>query len=120
MAFTYRWNFDTLEVTYSSASLDNVVTQVHWQYQAETEDTSSLGVSGSFGTSNIGVVTTEPVASADFVAYASLTEAIVTGWVTASLFDEHGDDYITTMQTKISGSIAESLHPVEGSKAIPW
>ena len=34
MAFTYTWNFDPLEVTYSSASLDNVVTTVHWKYQA--------------------------------------------------------------------------------------
>ena len=48
MAITYDWNFDPLEVTYSSASLDNVVSVVHWQYQAETEGTSSLGVSGSF------------------------------------------------------------------------
>ena len=116
MAFSYRWNFHPLEVTYSSASLANVVKIVHWQYHAETEGTSSLGVSGSFGASNIGVVTTEPVASADFVAYASLTEAIVTGWVTASL----GDQRVTLLQNRMSSSLALDLNPPEGPKDVPW
>ena len=117
MAFTYRWNFHPLEVTYSSASMDNVVTHVHWQYHAETEGTSSLGVSGSFGASNIGVVTTEPVASADFVAYASLTEAIVTGWVTASL----GDEEVERIQANVSRSLEGQLNPTGGTNlASPW
>ena len=58
MAITYRWNFDPLEVTYSSASLDNVVGTVHWQFYGTTEGTSSLGKSGSFQGSNIGTVNT--------------------------------------------------------------
>ena len=120
MALTYTWNFNPLEVTYSSASLANVVSTVHWQCHSSTEGTSSLGVSGSFSAQSIGTVGLEPVASADFVAYESLTKAKVLGWVTSSLFAKHGDDYIETMQTKISGSIAELIHPVEGSKSIPW
>ena len=120
MAFTYRWNFDPLEVEYSSASLANVVSVVHWQYHAETVGTSSLGVSGSFEGINIGKLRLDPVASADFTAYESLTEAKVLGWVTSSLIDQQGDGYLETMQTKISGSIAEQLHPVEGSKLKPW
>jgi hypothetical protein len=101
MAFTYRWNFNPLEVTYSSASMDNVVTTVHWQYHGETEGTSSLGVSGSFTSTNIGTVTLDPVASADFVAYGDLTEALVTGWVTGSM----GDDRVTEIQTGVSKQI---------------
>ena len=122
MAITYRWNFDPLEVEYSSASLANVVKIVHWQYHAETEGTSSIGGvpsrSGSFYASSIGTVNTGPVASSDFVAYASLTEAIVLGWVTASL----GDDTITEIQTGVSKSLEAQLNPPTGRAVggVPW
>ena len=116
MAITYDWNFDPLEVTYSSASLDNVVTNVHWQYQAETEGTSSLGVSGSFVGRSIGTVSLDPVASADFVAYASLTEDLVTGWVTASM----GEEAVTQMHEGVSGSLVSQLTPARGTKVSPW
>jgi tetrahydromethanopterin S-methyltransferase subunit H len=116
MAFTYRWNFDPLEVTYSSASLANVVSTVHWQYYAETEGTSSLGVSGSFIASNIGTETLSSVASADFVAYGDLTEALVTGWVTASM----GDARVTEIQTNVSKSLEDQLAPPTGNKTQPW
>ena len=116
MAFTYRWNFDPLEVTYSSASLANVVSIVHWQYYAETEGTSSLGRSGSFTATNIGTETLSPVASADFTAYGDLTEAIVTGWVTASM----GDDRVTEIQTNVSRSLEAQLKPPAGPKVVPW
>ena len=117
MAITYDWNFDPLEVTYSSASLDNVVTTVHWQYTANTEGTSSLGVSGSFSGRSIGTVSLDPVASADFVAYASLTEDLVEGWVTASL----GEDEVTNIHASVSNSLADQLTPSGGTNlGSPW
>ena len=117
MAFSYRWNFDPLEVTYSSASLANVVSIVHWQYYAETEGTSSLGVSGSFTAASIGTETLSPVASADFTAYESLTEAQVTAWVTASM----GDERVTELQTGVSKSLVDQLNPTSGTNlANPW
>ena len=54
MSITYTWTFDPLDVTYQSASLQNVVTNVHWQAYATTEGTSSLGASGSFTKRRIG------------------------------------------------------------------
>ena len=122
MAITYDWNFDPLEVTYSSASLDNVVTTVHWQYHAETEGTSSLGVSGSFIERSIGTVGLGPVASADFVAYASLTEDLVKGWVTASISTGHPDktQTVSDLQYNISSSISQQLDPPLGNKEKPW
>ena len=116
MSFTYRWNFNSLEVTYSSASLDNVVSNVHWRYRAETEATSSLGVSGSFMSSEGGFEDLSPATSADFTAYASLTEALVTGWVTASM----GDARVTEIQTSVSSSLAAQLSPSAGTKLKPW
>ena len=113
MAITYSWELLDLRVQYNSNSLANVVNAVEWQYTGESG-------SGEYhsGVNNIAWIGS--VAPADFIAYESLTEAKVLGWVTSSLFAEHGDDYIETMQTKISGSIAEALHPVEGSKLKPW
>ena len=117
MAITYDWNFDPLEVTYSSASLDNVVTTVHWQYTADTEGTSSLGASGSFQGRSIGTVSLDPVASADFVAYVSLTEDLVEGWVTGSL----GDDQVTEIHASVSNSLANQLNPTSGTNLdSPW
>ena len=117
MAITYSWEILDLRVQYSSNSLANVVNAVAWQYNGE----SGSGASEPEYHSHVNnMVWLGSVPSADFVAYESLTEAKVLGWVTSSLFAEHGDDYIETMQTKISGSIAEQLHPVEGSKLKPW
>ena len=117
MAITYAWHFDPLEVTYSSARLDNVVSVVHWQYHAETEGTSSLGVSGSFYGRSIGTVSLDPVASADFVAYASLTEDLVEGWVTGSL----GDDQVASIHASVSNSLANQLNPSSGTNlGSPW
>ena len=116
MAITYNWNFDPLEVTYSSASLANVVNIVHWQYRGEIEATSSLGVSGSFTAQNIGTVCLDSIDSADFVAYDELTEAIVTGWVTGSM----GDDRVTEIQTNVSRSLVDQLAPPTGTKPNPW
>jgi len=116
MAITYRWDLRPIEVTYSSASMDNVVSRVHWRYYAETEATSSLGISGSFVATQFGTEDLSPVASADFTAYESLTEDLVIGWVTASL----GDVRVTEMLTNVSGSIVEQLNPTEGHKPNPW
>ena len=113
MAITYSWDISNLRVQYNSNSLANVVNAVEWQYTGESG-------SGEYhsGVNNIAWIGS--VAPADFIAYESLTEAKVLGWVTSSLIDQQGDGYLETMQTKISGSIAEQLHPVEGSKLKPW
>ena len=116
MAITYRWDLRPIEVTYSSASMDNVVSRVHWRYYAETEATSSLGISGSFVATQFGTEDLSPVASADFTAYSSLTEDLVIGWVTASM----GDVRVTEMLTNVSGSLVKQLNPPGGHKPRPW
>ena len=121
MAITFDWNINDIRVRYSSASLSNIVTTIGWIYRGVAEGTSSLGVSGSFnsgvsGTLGLDIDGNASVAPADFVAYESLTEDVVTGWVTASL----GDQQVTIMQNSISGSITEQLNPVSGRKNNTW
>ena len=117
MAISYSWEFDTLGVQHASNSLDNVVTEIHWQYS---------GTTGSYKQIQNDVTAIGSVASADFVAYESLTKDIVTGWITASL----GDAHVTTLETSISSSLSDIINPALGpesvvlvteeNKAIPW
>ncbi len=67
MAITYTWNFDSLDVHYSSASLANVVRIVHWRLQGEAEGTSSLGVSGSFRGERGGVAYLQPATGSSYM-----------------------------------------------------
>ena len=116
MAISYSWSIGGLDVQYTSASLSDVVTTIHWKYSGKLETTSSIGVSGSFGGDCNGKVGLGSVAPSGFVAYGSLTEPLVLGWVTASL----GNTNVTQMQTDISKSIAGQIVPNEGTKEQPW
>ena len=116
MAISYSWSVGDLDVQYSSASLTDVVTTIHWEYSGKLETTSSIGVSGSFGGSCVGKVGLGSVAPSAFVAYGSLTKPLVLGWVTGSL----GNANITQMQTNISKSITVRLNPTVGPKGGPW
>ena len=111
MAITYEWDINTLEVIPSSASLDNVVKIVHWNY---------IGSTGSFTRGKEGrcdlLITLGSVASADFVAYDSLTKPLVVGWVTASL----GDVYTGSIEDRLSSSLDDDMEPPVVSKVIPW
>ena len=109
MAINYSWDFPNIEVQYVSNSLSDVVTQLRWQYTGE------IG-GGEYHDSEVGILKFGPVASASFVAYESLTKELVTGWVTASL----GDQYVTELETKISGSIFDMMNPAAGDKPAPW
>lgn len=107
----YYWNFNPLEVVYNQDALQNVVKTVHWQYYA----TCSLDT-GSLVETSIGVVSLSTPDSGSFIPFASITEDIVTAWVTGSL----GDERVTQMQTNMSTSIARKLTPVTGIVPPPW
>ena len=117
MSITYTWTFNPLDLTYQSASLQNVVTTVHWEALATTEGTSSLGVSGSFasrcliGTQGLG-----PAASASFTNFDDLTYNQVFAWVTSSM----GDTGYNVVLNTLSSSLATELSPTTGTKNSPW
>ena len=111
----YVWKFSPLKVTYSSASLSNVVTSVHWQYHGTHEGTSSLGVSGSFRGERGGVAYLQPATGSSYTNYDDLTHAQVLGWVTASL----GEQTVADITSSVSGAIAIALNPTIGVKDGP-
>jgi hypothetical protein len=86
----------------------NVVYTAHWS-ASKTVD----GFTGSsYGTVSFPEkAPTDP----DFIAYESLTEAVVQGWVRTAL----GDEQLEAMETAFDASIAEQKAP-KTATGLPW
>ena len=90
---------------------DGGVVTAHWD-AGESETVSGVRHSGRrFGAARF---TPDP-SSEGFIAYASLTEEIVIGWVKASL----GSDEVTAVEASIAEQIADSKAPAQAS-GVPW
>tara|TARA_R110000737_G_scaffold166769_1_gene193768 strand:+ start:1257 stop:1574 length:318 start_codon:yes stop_codon:yes gene_type:complete len=87
------------------------VTWAHWS-ASEIETVDGIQYSGSVGGS---VLFTPDSTDASFIAYASLTEADVIGWVKTSL----GTDEIATTEARIAEQITEAKVPSSVS-GVPW
>lgn len=121
MAIQYTWTFNPLDVTYESASMQNIVTNVHWQAHATMEGTSSLGVSGSFHASNIGTVGLSSPDGENFTSFDDLTHEIVYGWVSSSMGESaDGVAQVDQIEASLSSSLALQLNPTRGTKLPPW
>ena len=96
------WNISTLE-----RNTDNGVVVAHWR---------ASDVDGDHSGSSYGTVGFTPDASADgYVAYDSLTEEEVIGWVKDSM----GEEGVTGVEDSIAAQIADSKAPAI-SVGTPW
>lgn len=94
------WTIANLERNLS----DGGVTVAHWRVEE---------VDGDYSASAYGTCGFEPDASADdFVAYDSLTEATVLGWVQAAVDQD-------SIESALTADIAEQKAPVTGD-GTPW
>ena len=94
------WTIANLERNLS----DGGVTVAHWRVEE---------VDGDYSASAYGTCGFEPDASADdFVAYDSLTEATVLGWVQAAVDQD-------SIEAGLTANIAEQKAPVTGD-GTPW
>ena len=90
---------------------DGGVVTAHWN-AGESETVSGVLHSGRrFGAARF----TPDASDAGFVAYASLTEEIVIGWVKTSL----GSSEVTAVEASIAEQIADSKAPAQAS-GVPW
>tara|TARA_R110002020_G_scaffold313296_3_gene528598 strand:- start:215 stop:532 length:318 start_codon:yes stop_codon:yes gene_type:complete len=90
---------------------DGGVVTAHWN-AGESETVSGVLHSGRrFGAAHF----TPDASDAGFVAYASLTEEIVIGWVKTSL----GSSEVTAVETSIAAEISDSKAPAQAS-GVPW
>ena len=100
MAITYTWTIPTVERNIS----DGGVTVAHWRCEA---------VDGDYIASSYGLCRLEYDASAsDFIAYDSLTEANVIGWVQNIVSK-------SDIENSLASKINEDKEPEVGS-GVPW
>ena len=102
------WTIATLERNLA----DGGVTVAHWRANAsETVGTGDDAV--TYSASSYGTVgfTPDPTAS-DYIAYDSLTEADVLGWV----YESVGQD---TVEAALTAKIEADKNPTSGS-GVPW
>ena len=100
MAVTYTWSIPTVERNLS----DGGVTVAHWRCTA---------VDGDYSASSYGTVGFTPDAdAADFIAYDSLTEADVIGWVQTNVGQSNVED-------ALAAKIEADKNPTTGT-GVPW
>lgn len=97
------WTIEQLERN----TADGGVTTAHWR---------ATLTSGDNTVSNYGSVGFSPDASADgFVAYDSLDEATVIGWVKEAM----GDETVAANEAAVAAQIEAQKNPVSAS-GLPW
>ena len=102
MAVTYAWTVPTVERNLA----DGGVTVAHWR---------CTGVEGDNSASSYGTAGFTPDASADgFVAYDSLTEADVLGWVWGQ-----SETWKADTEAAIATKINAIANPTTGT-GVPW
>lgn len=106
MATQYSWTFPQLDVVYSEGPYSNVVSSVHWVYQA-TDGTRYENCAGC---------TPLDRPAGQFVNYSDLTPEIVTGWVT----DKLGMEKVAEMTNELNKRIAAAANPKGGAESPPW
>ena len=108
MAATFTWSIPTVEHNLA----DGGITVAHWRCEgSETVGTGDDAV--TYTASSYGTVGLTPDASADgFIAYDSVTEADVIGWVQADV------DQSET-ETALQNQINADKTPTTGS-GTPW
>jgi hypothetical protein len=112
MAITFTWSIkDMHKVTATGA-----VYRVDWSCNGVDEDTStSRSRSGSYlHTGDDGNPVTPDHTASDFVAYASLDEATVLGWVKDNGVQAYNEGLITTNINNIIAAEAAN------SSGMPW
>ena len=106
------WKITNCEYTNDS---DKGVVHAAWQ----ASDSEVVG-SGDDAVTHTGTVSgmesfTPDPSDSDFIAYESLDEATIVGWVKTLI----GDDEVTRVGTKVAAQITESKTP-SSAWGVPW
>ena len=108
MATTYTWEIIGLKRR-TVGALSDAIVQVTWRRKG-VDDGSNTGTSD-------GVCKFDAPSTEGFIAYASLTEADVIGWVTTKV----SADRIASLKVRIDRQIAElNSTPTEIVTDFPW
>lgn len=105
---TYSWQFQTLYVYPTYQTVSNAVYCVDWVLTAS--DGSGHCATAS-GTQALGAIDT-----GNFIPFASLTKAIVQGWVETQM----GTVGVTAKRTTLDQQITDQIAPAVKAMPPPW
>ena len=112
MANTYTWDCKTVDTYPTHDSHSDVVYNVHWRLNAESDQQDADGNNYSASVYGTHSVNADDISS--FIPFADLTNDIVTGWVTSGM----GDDEVQSLKDGLDSNIDSQINPTSVTKTI--
>jgi hypothetical protein len=112
MANTYTWDCKTVDTYPNHDSHSDVVYNVHWRLNAESNQQDADGNNYSASVYGTHRVNADDISS--FIHFADLTNNVVTGWVTTGM----GDDEVAGLKSSLDAQIALLITPTSVTKTI--
>ncbi len=112
MANTYAWAINKLDVHPIEESLSDVVYNVHWSYKATSDQTDAEGE--AYSATSIGAQVVGAPDPNSYIAFDSLTQSDVVGWLEAS------DLSVEALKANLDAQIVELITPSSAAKDVPW
>ena len=116
MSNTYEWNCKTVDVYPDYEGNTDTVYNVHYRLNAESSETHEVdGVQVPYTASVYGTqsLSLDDIGS-DFIPFAHLTNATVTGWVEGNM----GEEEVANLKSALDSKIAEEITPTTETKTI--
>jgi len=112
MANTYTWDCKTVDVYPTHDSHSDVVYNVHWRLNADSDQQDAEG--NNYSASAYGTHSVNADDIANFIPFADLTNDVVTGWVTTGM----GDDGVANLKSGLDSNIDSQINPTSVTKTI--
>jgi len=112
MANTYTWDCKTVDTYPTHESHSDVVYNVHWRLNAESDQQDSEGNNYSASVYGTHSVNADDISS--FIPFADLTNDVVTGWVTSGM----GEDEVQSLKDGLDSKIDSQINPTSVTKTI--
>lgn len=112
MANTYTWDCKTVDCYPEHDDHSDVVYNVHWRLNAESDKQNPEGINYSASVYGTHSVNADDIS--DFIPFADLTNEIVTGWVT----DGMGEEEVANLKSGLDTKIADEINPTSVVKTL--
>jgi len=115
MAIGYTWDCKTVDVYPNHDSHSDVVYNVHWKLNAESDQTHEVnGEDVHYTASVYGTYSVNADDISNFVPFADLTNDLVSGWV----IDGIGEDEVASMKESLDNDIDGQINPTSVTKTL--
>jgi hypothetical protein len=112
MAIGYTWDCKTVDVYPNHDSHSDVVYNVHWRLNAESDQQDAEG--NNYSASVYGTHSVNADDISNFIPFEDLTNDTVTGWVTTGM----GDDEVANLKSGLDSNIDSQINPTSETKTI--